>query len=88
MLIFGDPSPPEQRGMPFLSILFALAVPAAAADVPVIHRFDCAELPDHSRARACGLREIVYSTTFDEILEYATRQFGEDGWLPCYRCGD
>ena len=87
ILISGDPTPPEQRGMPFPAVKFALAVPRDRDELPVLHSYPCADLPEHRRAAAKGLREIVYSTTYDELMDYAWHDFGEDGWCSCHICG-
>jgi hypothetical protein len=87
MLIFGDPTPRAQRGMPHPAIRFALAILIAAGAKAVLHSFDCCRLPTHLLEAASGLREVVYSTTRDEIEEHAARQFGEEGWVSCGDCG-
>ena len=56
----------------------------------MLHSFGFARLPPHSELAAYGLSDIVYSTTFDEIHEYAMQAFGEEdegGWGPCQHCG-
>lgn len=87
MLIFGDPTPPKQRGMPFPEVKYALAIPATADELALLHRFGCAELPELAMAAAAGFREIVYSTTYDELHDYAGHALGDEGWVACHHCG-
>jgi len=86
MLIFGEPQVPEQTGMPFPAILYALMTPASGEGDPVFHAVGCpvgdTKRPPHY--------EVVCSTTLDEILDYATAQYGEEGegaWVTCEVCG-
>ncbi|MFM8387606.1 MAG: hypothetical protein ACKOCB_12420 [Planctomycetia bacterium] len=88
MLIFdGDGSPPEQRGMPFPTIRYALTVPIKRRHGGVLlHALPCASLPIPLVAAAHGLKQVVWSTTYEEIDDYVYREFGEAGWGWCPTC--
>jgi hypothetical protein len=87
LILNGPPESRPQRGMPAPAVRFALAVPAQGRVFPVVlHGIGCERLPHYEEAGAQGLSRIVYSTTLDELDEYAGRQFAEDEWMYCPEC--
>ena len=90
VLIHGDPKLPDQQGMPHPQILYALVVPASDEIDPVLHAMSCAA---HAEATSRGdvrAAETVYSTTYDELLDYAMHRYGDEGqgrWITCRVCG-
>ena len=88
MLLFGHIGPPSFGEDAYPKVKFALLVPTEPLLSPaVLHGADCPDFPKAGRALDAGVREVVYATTCDELDDYATGQFGEDGWCPCQVCG-
>ena len=87
VLIFGPPTRRQQIGSPFPEIGFALVAPRLGIkERAVLHVMGCPQLPPHTEGHTVNGREIVYSTTYVEIDDYAAGQFGEDGWSDCPVC--
>ncbi len=90
MLIHGHPTLPDQRGMPHPEILYALVVPTPGAGDPELHATSCAALGVPTGRDDVRAAETVYATTFDELLDYAMHQYGDEGegrWTTCQVCG-
>jgi len=72
--------------MPCPPIKYGLVVPSGRKGRAILHAVECSCLPPRHHVRGSGLRDIVWSTTYNEIDDYASQQFGEDGWTPCPSC--
>lgn len=89
MLIHGDPSPPDQIGMEFPSVRYALVMSTSDEHGAILHAVGCAVVAQPPGGEGMRVSETVYSTTYDEIHEYAMRQYGDEGeggWATCHVC--